>query len=44
MVVSMKVEALENGARGQVVRVRNVYSRKELKGKVEDEHTILVSL
>ena len=44
MIISLKVEALENGARGQFVRVRNVYSRKELRGKVEDEDTILVSL
>jgi len=44
MVISLKVEALENGALGQNVRVRNIYSRKELRGKVQDEDTILVSL
>jgi len=44
MVISLKVEALENGAVGQSVRVRNIHSRKELRGKVQDEDTILVSL
>jgi flagella basal body P-ring formation protein FlgA len=38
------VEALENGAPGQTVRVRNLATRKEFRGKVRDEQTILVSL
>jgi flagella basal body P-ring formation protein FlgA len=44
MAVSLKVEVLENGALGQQVRVRNVQSKREFRGKVEDEKTISVSL
>jgi flagella basal body P-ring formation protein FlgA len=44
MVISMKVEVLDPGAPGQTVRVRNPQSRREFKGKVKDEQTILVSL
>ncbi len=44
MVISLKVEALESGAPGQIVRVRNLQSRKELRGKVQNDQTILVSL
>lgn len=40
--VTAKVEALEDGIPGQVVRVRNVRSKKELKGKVQDEQTVQV--
>jgi flagella basal body P-ring formation protein FlgA len=42
--ISMKVEVLEDGAPGQVVRARNSQSRRDLRGKVLDEKTILVSL
>jgi len=38
--VVLKVELLENGAAGQIVRVRNVQSRREFRGKVENEQTI----
>jgi flagella basal body P-ring formation protein FlgA len=44
MTISLKVEALENGAPGQTVRVRNIGSRKEIRGKVRDEQTIVVSM
>ena len=44
MTISLKVEVLENGAPGQLVRVRNVQSRREFKGKVQDEHRIAVVL
>jgi flagella basal body P-ring formation protein FlgA len=44
LAISMRVEVLEEGAPGQVVRVRNVRSQKEFRGKVQDENTILVSL
>jgi flagellar basal body P-ring formation protein FlgA len=44
MTVSLKVEVLEDGALGQQVRVRNIQSRREFRGKVEDETTILVDL
>jgi flagella basal body P-ring formation protein FlgA len=44
LAISMKVEVLEDGAPGQIVRVRNLQSRRELRGKVIDEHTISVTL
>jgi flagella basal body P-ring formation protein FlgA len=44
MAISLKVEVLEDGALGQQVRVRNLQSRREFRGKVEDEGTISVSL
>ena len=44
LTISLKVEALESGAIGQTVRVRNIQSRKELRGTIQDEDTILVSL
>jgi flagellar basal body P-ring formation protein FlgA len=44
MAISLKVEVLEDGTLGQEVRVRNVQSRREFRGKVEDEGTISVSL
>jgi flagellar basal body P-ring formation protein FlgA len=44
MTISLKVEVLENGIPGQTVRVRNPQSKREFKGKVQDEQTILVSL
>jgi flagella basal body P-ring formation protein FlgA len=42
--VTMKVEALEDGAPGQTIRIRNSQSRRDLRGKVLNEQTILVSL
>jgi flagella basal body P-ring formation protein FlgA len=44
MVISLKVEVLEEGVPGQMVRIRNYQSRRELRGKVEDEHTIAIPL
>lgn len=44
MSISLKVEALENGSAGQWVRVRNVQSKREFRGKVQNEQTILVQL
>jgi flagella basal body P-ring formation protein FlgA len=44
LVISVKVEALENGAPGQTVRVRNINSKREFRGKVQNEETVLVSL
>lgn len=44
VMISLKVEALENGAPGQFVRVRNTQSKREFRGKVEDERTVLVAL
>jgi flagella basal body P-ring formation protein FlgA len=42
--VSIKVEVLEDGIPGQVVRVRNLQTKREFHGKVQNEQTILVSL
>jgi flagella basal body P-ring formation protein FlgA len=44
LTVSLKVEVLEDGVLGQQVRVRNLQSKREFRGKVQDEKTILVSL
>jgi flagella basal body P-ring formation protein FlgA len=42
--ISMKVEALEDGAPGQIIRARNTSSQHDVVGKVLDEHTIQISL
>jgi flagella basal body P-ring formation protein FlgA len=42
--IHLKVEALEDGAAGQIIRVRNPLSRRDLRGKVVDEQSILVAL
>ncbi|MBI5801373.1 MAG: flagellar basal body P-ring formation protein FlgA [Verrucomicrobia bacterium] len=42
--ISTKVELLEDGLSGQFVRVRNPLSRREFRGKVQNENTILVQL
>ncbi len=42
--ISTKVEVLEDGLPGQFVRVRNPQSRREFRGKVQNESTILVQL
>jgi len=43
LMISVKAEALEDGVPGQLVRVRNVRSKREFKGKVQDEQTVLVA-
>lgn len=40
--ISVKAEALEDGVPGQIVRLRNLRSRREFKGKVQDEQTVSV--
>lgn len=42
--VSLKVEVLEDGIPGQVIRIRNPQTKRELRGKVQNEQTILVTL
>jgi flagella basal body P-ring formation protein FlgA len=42
LTISVKAEALEDGVPGQMVRVRNIRSKKEFKGKVQDEQTVVV--
>ncbi|MFO1476603.1 MAG: flagellar basal body P-ring formation chaperone FlgA [Verrucomicrobiota bacterium] len=42
--ISMKVEVLEDGAPGQLVRARNPHTRHDLRGKVLNAQTIQVTL
>jgi flagella basal body P-ring formation protein FlgA len=42
--IMMKVEVLEDGAPGQIVRARNPVTQRNLSGKVIDEKTISISL
>jgi flagella basal body P-ring formation protein FlgA len=42
--VTMKVQALEDGTPGQIIRVRNLQSARDFSGKVLNEKTVLVSL
>ncbi len=44
LTISLKVEALEDGHVGQMVRVRNPRTRRELTGIVQNEHSILICL
>jgi flagella basal body P-ring formation protein FlgA len=44
LTISLKVEVLENGVPGQLVRVRSLLTRKEIRGKVRDEQTIILAL
>jgi flagella basal body P-ring formation protein FlgA len=44
MTISLKVEALEDGALGQTVRVRNPKTRRELYGKIQTEDLISIAL
>ena len=44
MSLSLKVEVLEDGAPGQIIRIRNPISRRELRGKVQNETTVMVCL
>jgi flagella basal body P-ring formation protein FlgA len=42
--IMMKVEVLEDGVPGQIIRARNPVSLRNLSGKVINEKTILISL
>ena len=42
LTIAVKAEALEDGVPGQIVRLRNLRSKREFKGKVEDEQTVSV--
>jgi flagellar basal body P-ring formation protein FlgA len=44
LAITLKVEVLEEGAPGQLIRVRNPLSRRDLRGKVLDDQTVLVAL
>ena len=42
--IILKVEALEDGAAGQIIRIRNPLSQRDLRAKVIDEKNVLVSM
>ena len=42
--VTIKVQALEDGTPGQIIRLRNLQSARDFSGKVLNEKTVLVSL
>lgn len=44
MMLTVKVEVLEDGLPGQTIRVRNLKSKREFRGKVQNEETINVTL
>ncbi len=44
MMISLKVETMEEGALGQMVRVRNPKTRRELYGKIQNQDLILITL
>jgi flagella basal body P-ring formation protein FlgA len=44
MTISLKVEAMEDGAQGQTVRVRNPKTRRELYGKIQTQDLVLIAL
>lgn len=44
MTITIKVEALEDGLLGSSIRVRNTNSKREFRGKVQDENTIAINL
>jgi flagella basal body P-ring formation protein FlgA len=44
LTIRLKAEVLESGAPGQLVRLRNLESKREFKGKVQDAQTVLVQL
>ncbi|HUA68663.1 MAG TPA: flagellar basal body P-ring formation chaperone FlgA, partial [Candidatus Saccharimonadales bacterium] len=42
--ITMKVQALEDGAPGQIIHARNLASQHDIAGKVVDDHTIQITL
>lgn len=44
LTIRLKVEVLESGAPGQLVRLRNLESKREFKAKVQDAQTVVVQL
>ena len=42
--ITMKVEVLEDGAPGQIIRARNPLTRRDVSGKVVNEQTLLITL
>lgn len=44
LTVTIKVQALEDGIPGQIIRLRNVQSARDICGKVLDKKTVVVAL
>jgi flagellar basal body P-ring formation protein FlgA len=44
LTITVRAEVLENGVPGQMVRARNVSSKREFRGKVQNEQELLVPL
>jgi flagella basal body P-ring formation protein FlgA len=44
LTISLKVEVMEEGIPGQVIRVRNLQSKRELRAKVQNEQTVLIHM
>ncbi|HOW65008.1 MAG TPA: flagellar basal body P-ring formation chaperone FlgA [Candidatus Paceibacterota bacterium] len=44
LTISLKVEVLEEGTPGQIIRVRNLQSKRELRAKVQNEQTVLIHM
>jgi len=42
MIISLKVEALEDAVPDQIIRVRNPRTRREFRAQVQDEQTVLL--
>ncbi len=42
--ITMKVEAMQDGAPGEIIHARNTASQRDLTGKVVDDHTIIITL
>lgn len=42
LMIAVRAEALEDGVPGELIRLRNIRSKKEFKGKVKDEQTVVV--
>ena len=42
--ISLKVETLEDGQPGQVIRLRNPKTKREIYGKVQNDQTVLITL
>ena len=44
MSIGMKAEALENGVPGQMIRVKNMSSHRELRGRVLNDQTVQIQM
>ena len=44
LLITLKAEALEDGLPGQTIRLRNANSKREFRGKVQNEQTVIIPL